>query len=60
MCAGDAFEGDNLSMQCPVARALALDPVGGDAHERRLCLVDRPEVCGSRDAAYIISLVDVS
>ena len=47
-------------MQCPVARALALDPVGSDAHEQCLCLVDRPEVCGSQDVAYIISLVDVS
>ena len=47
MHSSNAFEGDDLTVQCPAAGTLALNPVGSDAHKRCLCLVHGPEVGGS-------------
>ena len=57
MRSSNAFEGDDLAVQCPAASTLALNPVGGDAHKQCLCSVHRPEVGGSWDTTYVVSLV---
>ena len=57
MRTSNAFEGDDLAAQCPAAGALALDPVGGDAHKQWLCLIHGPQIGCSRDTTYVVCLV---
>lgn len=49
MGSDDVLEGNDLVTQCPRGRIFPFDPVCGDAHERGLRLVHRPEIHSGGD-----------